>query len=197
MIFCVLYFYYPIKVTPHCSKMNDYDIVECIFPFLYFSTSVSDYKQLCLVNKRFNKEFNDMQIIVSLNKWFCDFAATHFFESSTTSFVDYHRYNNIFRFQIIHKCYYSRAIHDVTLTIENGVGLLSIDSGNVKTVRESDDISIASSDDYSDEESSDSSDSDDECSNFYDRTIRTYQNIHNQSKMIEIIDKIIHSVYYY
>lgn len=160
--------------------MNNTDIIDCVFPFLHHNTSASTFKQLCLVNKCFNKEFKDMDIVIMFDKWFYNSASSHFWKTSKTEFKDYMRKKNNFEFQIILGRYNDYSLHDVKFAINNGIGFLSIDSGNCKHLEC----------DY-DEFEDNPEEFDDESSDFFDRTIRTYPNIQSCKMMIEIIDDIV------
>ena len=164
--------------------MNPEDFSELMFPFLHLTSDVSTFNHLRLVNKRFNCEFKDSNIIIFLDKWFKRSADQYFWKSSSTKFKKYSHKNNIFQFQIEFRRYNDFAFHDVVFTIINGKGSLTMDSGNLKNL-ECDD------DDDSDEEF------DDESSEFYDRTIRTFQNILSLDDLKKNLNKVIRNVNYY
>ena len=173
--------------------MNDTDVIDCVFPFLHSATfTASTFKKLRLVNKRFNSEFKDKFVIVMFNTWFSKSALLYFQKSSVTLFTDYSCKNNIFRFKILCKRYLNHTLHDATFTIQNGQGVLSLDSGVIKNKVIIYDYS--SDDDYS---SSSSDDDNDENSDFYDRTIKTFQNIQKVNDLKKVINIVIRNVNYY
>ena len=66
--------------------MNPEDFSELMFPFLHLTSDVSTFNHLRLVNKHFNCEFKDSNIIIFLDKWFKRSADQYFWKSSSTKF---------------------------------------------------------------------------------------------------------------
>lgn len=163
--------------------MND-TIFDCIFPVLHLSDSASTYKQLSLVNKRFNKEFKHKETLVLIQLWLWRSANSYFWNFSSASFDTYFREKNSnqFKFKLVFGRFKNCAKHVATLTIDDNIGLLSIDSGNSKY----------SECDY-DSDESDSEDDDE----FYKKTIRTFTKIHTIRELKETIGKVITLPEYY
>ena len=105
--------------------MNDIDIIERVFSFLHINSSTNTYKQLCLVNKQFNNEFNnvfkDKIIKDSLSEWFENSARLYFEESTASILKSYFQENNTFRFKVSYeRCVNYNNVYDGTLTVNNG-----------------------------------------------------------------------------
>ena len=157
--------------------MNDI-IIDCVFPLLCVNTSTSVFKKLCIVNKRFNQEFKDKVITATLDMWFRNSAEDYYWDNFETEVDDYSFEKNTFSFRLSRRNE-NYALHDVILIIENGIGLLTLDSGYVNNT---DDDEI-------------DSDDDDENSEFYDRIIRTFHNIQSLNNLLKIIHDITDSYY--
>ena len=165
------------------------DIIDCIIPFLHLSNSSSVFNKLCLVNKQFNKEYKDKLIITTYDNLFSNLSPTHYEKPFGIILTNFLRENNTFHFKIILKLFYDDRHYNAKFTINNGFGVLSLDSG-VYMVKPEDIVFDEDGDGDSDDDYD--GDDDDEDDGDDDETFETFQNFDKSlNSFIKTINRLI------